>query len=57
MGQDAGFRCMLLLLGIRPFFVTTDELFCAPAMWFANRVSCDIRSRAKAVARSVKARL
>jgi hypothetical protein len=30
MGQDAGFRCMFALLGIRPFFVTTDELFCSP---------------------------
>jgi LPS sulfotransferase NodH len=30
MGQDAGFRCMFALLGIRPFFVTTDELFSSP---------------------------
>jgi LPS sulfotransferase NodH len=30
MGQDAGFRCMFALLGIRPFFVTTDELFRNP---------------------------
>jgi LPS sulfotransferase NodH len=28
MGQDAGFRCLFTLLGIRPFFLTTDELFC-----------------------------
>jgi trehalose 2-sulfotransferase len=27
MGQDAGFRCIFTLLGIRPLFVTTDELF------------------------------
>jgi len=27
MGQDAGFRCLFALLGIRPFFLTTDELF------------------------------
>jgi len=27
MGQDAGFRCIFALLGIRPLFVTTDELF------------------------------
>jgi LPS sulfotransferase NodH len=27
MGEDAGFRCMFTLLGIRPLFVTTDELF------------------------------
>jgi LPS sulfotransferase NodH len=30
MGQDAGFRCMFALLDIRPFFVTTDELFSNP---------------------------
>jgi LPS sulfotransferase NodH len=30
MGQDAGFRCMFTLLGIRPLFVTTDELFGDP---------------------------
>jgi LPS sulfotransferase NodH len=30
MGQDAGFRCMFTLLGIRPLFVTTDELFRDP---------------------------
>jgi len=30
MGQDAGFRCMFALLGIRPLFVTTDELFSSP---------------------------
>ena len=30
MGQDAGFRGMFALLGIRPFFVTTDELFSSP---------------------------
>ncbi len=30
MGEDAGFRCMFTLLGIRPLFVTTDELFREP---------------------------
>jgi LPS sulfotransferase NodH len=30
MGEDAGFRCMFALLGIRPLFVTTDELFREP---------------------------
>jgi LPS sulfotransferase NodH len=30
MSQDAGFRCTFALLGIRPFFVTTDELFRNP---------------------------
>jgi LPS sulfotransferase NodH len=30
MGQDAGFRCMFTLAGIRPYFVTTDELFSSP---------------------------
>ena len=30
MGEDAGFRCMFTLLGIRPLFVTTDELFHEP---------------------------
>jgi LPS sulfotransferase NodH len=30
MGQDTGFRCIFTLLGIRPFFVTTDELFRNP---------------------------
>jgi len=30
MGQDAGFRCTFALLGILPFFVTTDELFRNP---------------------------
>ncbi len=30
MSQDAGFRCMFAMLGIRPFFVTTDELFRNP---------------------------
>ena len=27
MGEDASFRCIFTLLGIRPLFVTTDELF------------------------------
>jgi trehalose 2-sulfotransferase len=27
MSQDASFRCIFTLLGIRPLFVTTDELF------------------------------
>jgi LPS sulfotransferase NodH len=30
MGQDAAFRCIFTLLGIRPIFVTTDELFRNP---------------------------
>src|SRR5262249_55303071 len=30
MGQDVAFRCTFTLLGIRPFFVTTDELFRNP---------------------------
>ena len=30
MGQDAAFRCMFTLLGIRPIFVTTDELLRNP---------------------------
>ena len=30
MGQDAGFRCLFTLLGIRPIFITTDELFRDP---------------------------
>jgi LPS sulfotransferase NodH len=30
MSQDAGFRCMFVLLGIRPVFTTTDELFRQP---------------------------
>jgi LPS sulfotransferase NodH len=30
MGQDAGLRCIFALLGIRPIFVTTDELFGDP---------------------------
>jgi trehalose 2-sulfotransferase len=30
MAQDAGFRCIFTLLGIRPLFVTTDELFSSP---------------------------
>lgn len=30
MGQDAGFRCAFTLLGIRPLFITTDDLFADP---------------------------
>ena|SRR5690348_10741149 len=30
MGQDAGFRCVFALLGIRPIFITMDELFSDP---------------------------
>lgn len=30
MGQDAGLRCLFVLVGIRPLFVTTDELFGGP---------------------------
>jgi hypothetical protein len=30
MSQDASFRCIFTLLGIRPLFVTTDELFSNP---------------------------
>jgi LPS sulfotransferase NodH len=36
MGQDAAFRCMFALLGIRPFFVTTDELFRSPRQVLRN---------------------
>jgi LPS sulfotransferase NodH len=36
MCQDAGFRCMFALLGIRPFFVTTDELFRNPRQVIGN---------------------
>jgi LPS sulfotransferase NodH len=36
IGQDAGFRCMFALLGIRPFFVTTDELFRGPRQVIRN---------------------
>jgi LPS sulfotransferase NodH len=30
LGEDAGFRGLFVLLGIRPLFVTTDELFADP---------------------------
>lgn len=30
MGQDAAFRCLFTLLGIKPIFVTTDELVADP---------------------------
>jgi LPS sulfotransferase NodH len=36
MSQDAGFRCMFAMLGIRPFFVTTDELFRNPRHVIGN---------------------
>jgi LPS sulfotransferase NodH len=36
MGQDAAFRGMFALLGIRPLFVTTDELFRNPRQVLRN---------------------
>ena len=30
MGQDAGFRCLFALAGVKPIFVTMDELFDRP---------------------------